>query len=331
MTIRITSSAAAVAATPYIFGFTPTDSLVLLFKQPTGTRGSMRVDLPDSPDLRWLGNVLAGVTGAPPEGVILIAYADTVPAQFAERMLDWVMEALSPVTDVIDLVLVNDGAMHSLFNSMETGADEVPLTELENHPIVAELVAEGMAKLPNRQVLEARLEPVHDEVASRVLGLLDTLEPDMGTYEQWRERTEARCLEVLLGDAHLLPRDVMTLGLACADVFVRDPLITILLTAQEQHPDRLVSVRDRLTYCVGRLPDDLAGPTAATLALLAWASGDGAGALVAAERAMTADPTNTLGPLVAEAVGHGLPPHTWSSLTEDIPLEVLRGQYRRTA
>ena len=67
------------------------------------------------------------------------------------------------------------------------------------------------------------------------------------------------------------------------------------------------------------------------MALIAWADGDGAVALMAADRACDLEPTNTLAPLVIHALQHGLPPNTWASLTDDIPMEVLRGQVRRSA
>lgn len=331
MTIRINSPESAVAATPYLFGFVPTDSLVLLFSDPGTMRRSMRVDLPEDIDLRWLQSVLAAVPEQTPSSVILIAYADTVSRAFANDVVDWVMQVLTPLTDVLDLVVVHDGLVHSLLAAVRDGDVPVPVATLEDHPIVAELVAEGMAKVPTRQVLEDRLRAVDDDIAHDVLRLLGQDEPTIGSYEQWRDQLEQRGLEALLSEEDLRATDVMSIGLACADVFARDPLITLLLEQHEANPDSLVAVRDRLTFALCRLPLELAGPTSATLALLTWAAGDGAGALIAARYAMDCDPANTLGPLVLEALAHGLPPHTWSMLTKDIPLDVLRGQYRRSA
>lgn len=331
MTIRIDSPQAAVAATPYLFGFTPADSLVMLLSHSGSMVGSMRVDLPDTPDLGWLQTILAGMPRSQPSSAVLIAYADTTPLPFAERIVDWLMEVFNPVLDVVDLVVVHDQKMHSLFASVDGGSDGVPLAVLESHPIVAACIAEGLSKLANRDELEALLDPVHDDLARQVLELLDAPDPDVLSYEQWRDRLERRSLEALLSPADLSAIDVVHIGLACSDIYARDPLITLLLEAHAKDGDRLHAVRDRLVFAVTHLPDDIAGPTAATLALLSWANGEGPAALVAAQRAMTADPSNTLGPLVAEALQHGLPPHTWASVTQDIPMEVLRGQCRRTA
>lgn len=331
MTIKITSSEAAVAATPYLFGFTPTDSFVLLLCDPGTMRGSLRVDLPDEPNLAWLGSVVEVVPDPAPASAILIVYADTVPLQFAEKIIDWVMEVLRPVTDILDLVIVHDGLVRSILGEMKTGEIGVPLADLDNHPVVAALVSEGLVKVANREELAARLDPIDDDVTRQVLELLDGEEPDVTGYEQWRALLEARSVDLLLGKDDLQPLDVVHIGLACCDIYARDPMLTVLLEENARGRDRLCQARDRLVYAITHLPDDVAGPAAATLALLSWAGGDGTSALIAAERAMTADPSNTLAPLVADALQHGLPPDTWLTLTQDIPMNVLRGQLRRTA
>lgn len=330
MTLRITSPDAAVAITPYLLGFTPTDSLVLMFSDPELPQRSLRVDLPDQVDLRWLQGILAGVADPPPRKLVVIVYADTVPFSFAQAVADWVTSVFDPALDVLDSVIVHDAAMHSLFHAIQ-GEEPVPMSEIENHPVVAECVANGMSRLPSRDALHALLQYVDDGVSRKVNALLDGGQPAASCYEQQRDMLERRALAALLDRADLTAFDVMIIGLACSDVFARDPLITLLLTEHAADREMLHPVRDRLAFSVAHLPDDLAGPTAATLALLSWSQGDGASALVAADRAMAADPTNTLAPLVSDALQHGLPPETWANVTGDIPMDVLRGQYRHTA
>ncbi len=330
MTLRISSPVAAVAVTPYMLGFTPSDSLVMLFSDPDQRQRHMRVDLPESVDLRWLQGILAGVPHPVPRTVVLIVYADTVPFVFGQTVMDWVCGVLDPVLEVADAVIVHDATLHSLVRTIE-GGDPVPMSEVENHPIVAECVANGLSRLESREALNAMLEFVEDDMSRTVADLLEGAEPMASSYETLREMLERRAFEALLATADLTAYEVMVVGLACSDVFARDPLITLLLNEMDKDRDRLHAVRSRLSFCVAHLPDDLAGPAAATLALLSWSHGDGASALVAADRAMAADPTNTLGPLVAEALQHGLPPETWAKVTGDLSMEVLRGQYRHTA
>jgi hypothetical protein len=327
MPISLKSAEAAVAAAPYLLGFTPADSLVLLLTDDEGLRASLRVDLPDCPDLDWLLNVLARVNDQVPDDALLIVYADTVPEQYAVVIAEWVTYVLGPVVRVIDCLLVHDGAMDSLLeDSVVSGP--VPLDSLANHPVVAECVAAGMTRVSRREDLQDHWLPVEDDIAEGAAILL--AEPPSGHYRTWRDATEADTLEVVLSQAALTAEDVALLGRACRDVFVRDPLLAMLL-GEDCDRELLHRVRARLAFAAARLPDRYAGGVAATAALLTWALGDWAGAYAAADRACEADPTNTLGPLVLDALEHGLPPDTWSTLTRDIPLEVLRGRGRRTA
>lgn len=323
MTIRITSSEAAVAATPYLLGFTPTDSLVLLFSDPASTRGTLRVDLPDDHDPAWLASVLVSFPAPLPGTVVLMVFADTVPEQFGQAIGDWVMGTLSPVMDVIDVVVVHDGRAKSL-----TGPSQgVPVEELESHEVVLQCITEGMSKMPDRSSLGEVLAYRDDAMTEAVQRALTERDSWDGPYDQHRDALERDALHALRARGDLRAGDIAQIGLACQDVYVRDPLIAQLL----DEPSALHAVRDRLTYSVAHLPDDLAGPTAATLALLSWCCGDGAFAFVAADRAVEADPGNSLGPLVIDALRHGLPPDTWSLVTQDIPMDVLRGQIRRSA
>ena len=66
MSITLTSPEAAVAATPYLSGFTPVDSLVMLLCEETGLRVTMRIDLPDCPQAGWLIDVLDALGDPPP-------------------------------------------------------------------------------------------------------------------------------------------------------------------------------------------------------------------------------------------------------------------------
>lgn len=326
MPISLTSPQAAVAAAPYLIGFTPVDSLVLLLCDDDGLRVSMRVDLPPHPDVDWLVTVLDGLGDPLPGAALMIVYADTVPEDVASGLAQWVTCAIGPVLQVLDCVLVHDERVHSLVGNLPV--EGVSLDSVGNHPVVAELVAAGMTHLESREDLETQLDPVADEVSVAVAQLLQSVEPE--PYEQWRDRSEAEVCQVLTSAEPLTPEDLVLIGRACHDVFVRDPLLAVLMEEQPEHAF-LHHVRDRLTYAAVHLPDDYAGGVAATVALLCWALGDWASAYIAADRAEAVDPENTLAPLVVEALDHGLPADTWRTLTRDIPLEVLRGRRRRTA
>ena len=330
MALRIDSPEAAIAAAPFLIGFPPEDSVVLLLLDEQDTlQVSMRVDLPAGGDLAWLQSILRGIPDPVPLSVVILAYADEFPADFAQAAAMWVMHALLPVMEIIDLVLIADGRYASSVRG-EADIDEgLPLASLADHAVVAACVAAGLSYVSSRDDLVTSLEIIDDDVTAAVRKCLRRgLD---GDYQVRRDVLEERALALLTGRADLDPDDVACVARACRDVHVRDPLLAVLLDQCEEDSAVLAAARTRLVYCLTHTPGRHAGSLAATLALLSWADGDGAAALVAVDRSLQADPANTLAPLVAHALENGLPPQTWSRLTEDIPLEVLRGRGRRSA
>jgi len=330
MALRIDTPDAAVAATPFLIGFPPEDSVVLLLLDAHDVlQVSMRVDLPPGADLGWLRSILQGIPDPVPWSVLILTYADEVHAEFAQAVGMWVMHALLPVMEVLDLVLVADGAFASMSRGETDLANGRLVATLSDHQVVAACVAAGLSHLPSRADLVASLELVEDDATAAVRRALR--QSVDGGHHAPRDALEERALTVLTGTEDLSPGDVACLARACRDIHIRDPLLALLLEQCEDDPTLLGRARTRLVYCVSHTPGRHAGSVAATLAVLCWSDGDGAAALVAVDRSLEADPSNTLGPLVAHALQNGMPPDTWSHLTEDIPLDVLRGKVRRTA
>ena len=328
--MRIDSPDAAVAATPFLIGFPPEDSVVLLLlDEHDGLQVSMRVDLPPGADLAWLQTILRGIPDPVPWSVLILAYADAVHAEFAQAAAMWVMHALLPAMEVIDLVIVAEDRYSSMSRGEIEAGEGRPLSGLADHAMVAACVAAGLNHVPSRADLVTSLELIEDDVTSVVRrALRQAVE---GDYPARRDVLEDRALDLLTGVQDLTADDVACVARACRDVHVRDPLLALLLERCEDDAALLGVARTRLVYCLTHTPGRHAGSVAATLSLLCWADGDGAAALVAVDRSLEADPANTLGPLVAHALENGLPPDTWSHLTEDIPLDVLRGRRRRSA
>lgn len=328
MPLSLTSPEAAVAATPYLIGFRPEDSAVILLCDHSDLRASVRIDLPPMPDLDWLLTVLDGLGDPVPDSVVLLFYADRTPRYVAVDLAHWLCSVLSPLVDLMDCVIVHEGTVQSLRGALQGGAEEIALASLSNHPVVAACVAEGMAYLDSREQLEAQLDFVDDEFSQQVERLVDAIE--LEPYEQWRDDAEERALSLVVGMEPLSAADVLLLGRACRDIHVRDPLLALLLTDTGER-SRIHQARSRLTFAATHLPDRFAGPVAATTALLCWALGDWAASHVAAHRATQADPRNSLAPLVLDALERGLPGDTWAALTRDIPMDVLRGRRPRSA
>jgi hypothetical protein len=331
MPLTITSPEAAVAAAPYLLGFVPHNSMVLLLNAD-GRNVVVRLDLPPHPDLSWVNTLLNGISEQPYSKVLMLTYSDASAADTAADITRWVADLLNPVMDVVCVLLIGDDEIRSLHADPRDDEDAgFDVASLANHPIVAECIAEGLSCAPHRDALTANLQPVDDEMSKRVVEALRQPAPRVRDYERHRDVLEQRAVGVLHATTDLSEADVICLADACADFYVRDPMITTVLDSHARDLVPLHHVRTRLRYALTHLPDSHVAPVAATMALLAWSDGDGATALIAADRASELDPSNTLAPLVAQALRFGLPPSTWASVTGDIPLEVMRGKIRRTA
>ncbi len=331
MPLTIDTPEAAVAATPYLLGFVPRDSLVLLLLDGHGLSVSMRVDLPPAGDLGWLQCLLNGIPEPVPDGALLMVYSDTVPADHGQAVGMWVMQVLVPVLQIVDVVHVAQGRFASWERGQLTPEDGEALATCSEHPVIAACVAAGLTCAADRDALVAQVQYVDDAMSQRVAVELSRRQARTD-YETRRDALERDALALLWGTGDLTAADVALVARACADVHVRDPLLARVLDCYgEGRPVPLNQVRTRLLFCLTHIPERHAAAVAATLALLAWSDGDGAVALVTAERALESDPSNTLAPLVTHALQYAMPPDTWATLTRDIPLEHLRGRRRHTA
>ncbi len=333
MTITLNSPEAAAAAAPFLLGFTPEDSLVLILIDGEGQNVTMRVDLPWSPDVEWLKSILTGLPEPMPARLVMLAYAHEADSVLAVGIAHWLSDVLSPLMEVADILLVCGGRVLSVNCTCDdcTAGQGTAVDDLEDHPVIAQCVAAGLTRLNRRDDLEDQLLPVDDSVSEAVARMLGETLRVVGDYETKRDEMEAQALAILMSGEDLDAESVVLLARACADVHVRDPLLALILGGEDGTESMLGSIRTRLTYVLIHLPVDFAGPVAATLALLAWADGDGASALVAADAALDFDPENSLAPLVCHALSQGLPPTTWAKISREIPIDVLRGREKRSA
>ena len=316
------------AATPYCSRLAPRDSVVLLLSGD-GPHLAVRVDLPERADLNWIATILPGLPNPLPSKTVVLAYADTMAVPHTTEITKWLADLLVAVTDLVAVLVIGDGRVRSLSEDGPLGQElDIDLSAARS-PGDRRMCGPGMTCMPAR-------DPGQHVAAGRRHGG----EPGRGclAHRNGPRRDMRRhglnsnsALHVLLSGIRWRPK-TWCVARACRDVHVRDPLLAIILDEHAHGQVTLAHVRTRLLYAITHLPDTDAAPVAATMALIAWADGDGAVALMAADRACDLEPTNTLAPLVIHALQHGLPPNTWASLTDDIPMEVLRaGEAQRIA
>lgn len=299
---RFTISCPADAAvlTPYLLGFHPADSLVVLAWRPDGMT-AIRIDLPVTPadaepQISKLYHLLI-VQQA--DAVLLLGYG---PHDRVVPFLRAVDEALESVLTVKDVMRVHDGRCWSRQSAALDDPEGVPF-DPGTSPLAAQAVAEGLVALPSRDDLASMIEPV------------------TGTDRTWMKAETERAFQLrsassdtesrahgLRTVAELVPaarrltdREAADLIIALTDIHVRDEA---WIRGLDLDPHQQIGLWADLTR---RAIGPHAAAPAALLAFHAYLNGNGPLALLAARRSTTAVPGYNLACLIEQAVTCGLP------------------------
>jgi len=321
-------------AVPHLLGFVPGSSLVVIGLDPVSSTVAvtLRVDLPwpgmpVGERLRMLDHLAASFSVLPREG-IHDAVAAVYPA--GPEGGGWPLEGVQ-VRDA--LCVVGDRFRSYLCDDPGCCPPEGQQLDASRRARVeAVFVASGSAPLPSRAALEAALDPrPYDDAFMRgiarardgilvrqqgdVVKRVDDFVRDVG---RWGERP---------GSTSMITRLVVVGSLLVGDIRSRDLLLK-RLTARPSR-DLLAAARQVLGEVVRCAQGTDAAQPAATLAVCAWATGDGAAARVAVVRALEADPSCSLALLVEEALDRGLRPTVWTESIGALSDEEILGGARR--
>ncbi|MGS2642101.1 DUF4192 domain-containing protein [Streptosporangium sp. G12] len=305
-------------AVPYLLGFHPADSLVVIGITGSPSRGrlhlTVRWDLPLGPG--GLGRIVP-LLGK--EGVTQVVVAGYGAGPLVTPAVD---EALALFRRselvVVDALRVKDGRYWSYGCSRTDccSADGMPYERWAG-AVAAEAVLHGLVALPDRQTLERSLDPVTGPVREAVREATGRLTEEMrgrlagcrdadGFAAEFVADGMARVREAIATYAsggRLDEDQAARLGLDLAVIRIRDEAWA--LVTDESHDAHLKLWHD-LTR---RLEPRFVPPAASLLGLVAWRRGDSALAGVALTRAHEADPGYSMANLLAHAIHHLVPPH----------------------
>lgn len=314
------------AVVPVVFGFVPSDSLVML------TVGAQR-DFHARLDLQ-----------PPPGGSVRQTMVESVDlllrhaSRYRARQLLFVVYTDNPWTARLwaeHVETVFEQAGHAVLHVLRATGDRWwPLCghgrvlapsaghrfDLRSHPMLAEAVLRGDVVLGSRAELAASLEPV-PALAERVAALLEPAPPaqpprmpvrwqaeaPLQLMVGWVEDLVARCV----GDQPLAdperdwrPSDdeVAELLVALHWPVVRDAGLSGLDRSSARGHVRL------WIEVLRRTPQPWAAEPATLLAVAAWQAGNGALAWCAVDRARSVDPEHRMAGLVAHLLEHAVPP-----------------------
>lgn len=319
--LRAKNPADLLAMVPYLLGFHPEDSVVMVSLGATGTPVHARQDLPGWPgEIPELVHDLARVAvRAGVDRVVVVVYSDD------EQLGGAVGRELARLLDDagvgVPLALRADGDRWFCLGDgrgscpRDCPPDGTPY-DLARHPLTLEAVVDGRVVHPSREALRDSLVATDpdevDRVAVAVEGAQERLR-DGGHRHlvqegRWVQHRVARFLE----DGHRLDsHDVGRLVVAVTSVDVRD-----VAWAQISHVDARRHV-DLWRDVVRRSPCDTLAAPAALLAFAAWLAGDGALGWCAVEVSQEAEPGYSLAGLVTQALAAGVPPSAWVPVGPD--------------
>ncbi|MFF4812775.1 DUF4192 domain-containing protein [Micromonospora chersina] len=311
--LPITSPADLLTAVPYLLGFHPTDSLVIVGLTGTRIAVASRADLPQPSQVAaWADDYILSqirmLRNAAATRAIAVGYG---PAATVTPAIDTVIPRLAATDiDVFDALRVTDGRYFSYLcqDPACCPTDGVPFdpqrSDITMHAIVA-----GCHALPDRAALVASIAPTTGDARVAVTRATAhararrrTLISEAGRDGLIRAGEQAvRDMLARYADEQTLTDD----ELAWLTVLLPVPAIRdVAWQATDAQPWHVAMWTD----ITRRAHPPLVAPPASLLAFAAWRRGDGALASIAVDRALAANPAYSLAQLIDQALRAGLTP-----------------------
>jgi len=233
-TITLKSPHELLAVVPFVLGFRPTNSIVVLCLSQHRLGLTQRLDLPRPEHACQVSLALMpSLVVEDPDSVVLVGYenraGESLPA------LESLTAALqSREVEVHDRLVVRNGRWRSLDcdNPACCPLQGSPVPEAEDVPgIVAEFVGQGISPHPDREALARQLEPGPDAVAvAKVLrSRQKAMAKTVGSQEVPRAELFAAWPRILDPDATpISPEDAVFAAMSLRDIEIRDGLVAWL-------------------------------------------------------------------------------------------------------
>lgn len=314
--LSLTNPTDLIAAIPYLIGFHPRDSLVVVAVAQRGrgqtVRCSARCDLP------------AAASGAPAVAEVLIQPVRQVGADFVVLIgygapsrvtscVDAVNQALAEADiELRDVFRLTDGRYYSYMCHEECcPAAGVPFEPKESLVPVT-MVAAGLSACGDRAELAATLDPVTGAQRDAVGEAAQLIEDRLGSPDALCvlgiDAVRSATASAVDGCVSNDPRELAWLLVTLRDLRVRDEAWGQILPGNAQCHLRLWQhVFRNAEPAYQAAPGSLA-------AFAAWQCGQGALANLLLDRVLSTDPDYTMAALLCRALQYGIPPQRWREI-----------------
>lgn len=310
--VKVSSADDLLGLVPYLLGFHPAESLVLLLLRDGRVLLTARVDLPTPGDAAAVVDHLLRLTEQNAASAeVLIGYG--ARAEATRAVLEVAMQSFD-THRLLDAICVAEGRWWSLKGDHGRCLDEGNLYEVRAHPMAAEAVYAGLTAAVDRQQIEERVQgpaiSEWDALEAEFGAELLRLDASDGTARHRRISAAVRAF--LDSPRRLADAECAELALLAAQVEVRDVAWSLMTRHDiDLHVDLWTQVVSRTIA-----PWELA--PLCLLGMAAWISGNGALQNCCADRARRADPAYSMTGLLDEINRRALPPTVWDLMGEEM-------------
>jgi hypothetical protein len=323
--LSLRSPDALLASIPYLLGFHPQHSAVVVWLAARRIVLTQRLDLPTRSDQleAWHAAVWGHAAVAVADSLVLVLVtpdSSDEPLAIADAIA---RRADVEEIEVRDMLRLDGNRWWSLLcpDPECCPPDGRVIDEGVRDEVAAEFTGLGIAPLTDRDQLVRTLRP--DEVGAFAVTTVLDRTPEPSDREAWRDECIAHVLRMcsVRHDGRPSAHESALAVSGLADVRVRD---TVLWEVARWNADDLEVAYARLCALTIVAPSGLVAPVATCAAVVSWLLGDGARAVVAIERALDDEPRYSLGGLVAASLAGGLPPGTWRDAMHDLTRDACR-------
>lgn len=307
------------AVIPYLLGYHPTESIVLVLLNEQSIRLCARMDLHSDVDratgsARTTADRFAEVARANhASGAILIAYS--ADRGLAESFLQSATARLAASAAVVDALYADGQRWWSTLCDRECCPAEGVEYLTDSSRICAEAVYAGLSAAPSRTEIVQQVSGPPAEDGDRLRRLAVSVAQEVFAYpptsrETWIRSLVDDCVRRRHDDPGRHLSDTVRLRLAClaADVSVRDQAWAMMRRSNaEFHAELWQQVVERSVAPFEAAPLCLLG-------MAAWISGQGTLQVCCVERVQAVDPDYSMGDLLAEINQRAMPPQLWDEM-----------------
>jgi hypothetical protein len=325
--VTLRSPTDLIALTPYLLGFHPSHSLVVVALQDGQVAFAARADLPGhrGPVRAAARQIVQTVARQTVDAVALLGYG---PAATADPLLRAVRAAAGRRgLAIAEVVRVDAGRWWSyLCEDPQCCPPEGTPVDPATSEVAAWCAYSGLTAVASRQDLAQRIAPIGEpdrsamtratDRADRALQDLLAAVPEAGGEAAAVLAAGTVAVQAAIeryGGGGTLDDDALAwLTVLLSSLPVRD-LAWQAITTEQPHLTLWTDVTRRADPALVPAPASL-------LAFTAWRAGDGALAGLALDRALAADPSYSLAQLLRDALRQGLPPSTldgWPAVVDD--------------